>query len=375
MKTSLLLVLSAVGILFVSGAAQADQGTTPDLSGWHEFLKRSVLYVGYPDRIPARPVAARGGRIKRSNSKKTASESNRVFYHAISVEGTDQLTSLRQGMEAFTQTDDFASMTDNQELAFWLNFHNLAVIEYVAQNYPMRNAQQMVDPHLDEKVLSVFGEPWSIRQIEKYVIEKWQNPSVIYGFHRGYIGSPNIRRKGYTGLNVWASIGKNAKDFVNSLRGVQFWGSQAKVSVFYRDFEELFPGFGDNFRAHLLQYAQGNVAEKLKAAKSLKPKIKDGTVSDLYAGVTGGSSSVNDNPAALVFSQRPQNQANGSQIQNFFAVVATRSSLGAPMPDHARKFLETVFHRRLKESPNGVVTLEEFVTTEIVPVGEQEDQD
>lgn len=373
MRTLILAAISFACILLTLNSAHAAEVQEPELSGWSEFLKETVLYVGRSDRVPAsRPVVKTGGRINRQNSKKTKNEGNRLFYHSISTEGSERLTVMRQGMEAFTQSDSFQAMTDDQELAFWLNFHNLAVIEFVAQNYPVRNAQRLVDPHLDEKVLSVFGKAWSIRQIENYVLEKWEDPIVIYGFHRGHIGSPNIRPAAFTGTSVWKDLKDNAEEFVNSLRGVQYWGSKIKASVFYRDFEGVFPDMRDGFRSHLMQYASGQVAEKIKTSNSFTFNIKDGTVTDLFEGYTGGGSAASDNPAALSFSRKALRRGDVGDIANFYTTVARKSNYNGPIPLHTRAFLKIVHARWNKESRNGNVTLEEYISNELAPTDAQE---
>lgn len=357
---SFIAMASIAAVLGLCSPVNANQSSEVDYTAWTMFLRQTVLEVGRSDRRPPlRPIAKTGSRIYRGNMKRTRNESNRLFYHSISAVGMEYLVALRQSMEALTELKDFETMSENEALAFWLNLHNIAVVELVAKNYPLKESQKLVEAHLDEPTLRVFGQAWSIRQLENHVVETWRNPLVVYGFHRGHIGSPNIRREAFTGDTVWDALKDNAGEFVTSLRGVQFWGSSVRVSSFYKNFEGEFSDLGGGLKTHLLKYAAPKMISDIRSGRRVKAVIEDGTVNDLYSGVTSGSSAVNDNPSALVFSQR-LSRTESPRILDFFTTATSKSTNGINLPGHARNLVEAVFKRKERQRQEGLVGVEEL---------------
>ena len=108
------------------------------------------------------------------------------------------LTEYRQDLERVGSTLDIKRFPRNEQLAFWFNLHNVAVIEALASRYPLT---QTVDtkfgpdelPLDDAKLITIGGVPLSPRDIrERIVYANWKDRKVIYGFWRGEIGGPSI---------------------------------------------------------------------------------------------------------------------------------------------------------------------------------------
>ena len=125
---------------------------------------------------------------------------------------------------------DIAALPRNEQLAFWFNLHNAAMLEAIAREWPVRQPREiMVDgvPLDDAQFLTVRGIAMSLRDIrENIVFANWRDPKVIYGFWRGEIGGPALEREAYTGANVNSLLDIAAQDFVNSLRGIQQRGDR-----------------------------------------------------------------------------------------------------------------------------------------------------
>ena len=319
------------------------------------FLSQLVLDVGMPDRIVGgRPSPGSGTKMIKGNKKKTRSEANRLFYHNIKDQGYVAITAMRKSLEAVTGTEEFDLLSPNERLAFWLNLRNLAVIELVGENYPVKNAQKLVDRAMEDKRLTVRGEPWSIQDIEVHVLTNWSNRLVIYGFHRGHIGSPNIRRRAYTGASVWKELRENAEEFTYSLRGIQFKRDTAFVSQFYASVAYAFEDFEKDLRVHLRPLLSLNLRAKLDETKRIKARIRDSTVADLYAGRTANvERATGAGRAALVSGMN----VNGALASAIWAKSAQGRSTTWPahVQDLVRELSKRNFRRRLQ---GGTVTIE-----------------
>ena len=160
---------------------------------------------------------------------------NSVAFSYLTPEIRAALTEYRQDLERIGTERDITSLPRNEQLAFWLNLHNVAVIEAIAGQYPITEVVDETDIH-DRKLVTIDGVALSPRDIrEGIVYPNWRDPKVIYGFWHGTIGGPSIQRIAYTGGNVDALLSLSAEEFVNSLRGVEKAFGTMRVSPLYRE--------------------------------------------------------------------------------------------------------------------------------------------
>ena len=111
------------------------------------------------------------------------------------------VSEYRKDLQDVGSNIDLTRFSRDEQLAYWLNLHNVAVIEQIALNYPVKTPRKIkidingnkVDLH-DAKFITVKGVSLSLRDIrEKIVYPNWDNPDVIYGFFHGDIGSPSVQ--------------------------------------------------------------------------------------------------------------------------------------------------------------------------------------
>lgn len=201
------------------------------------------------------------------------------------------LTDYRRDLERLGTEYDIASLSRNEQLAFWMNLHNVTVIEQLATNYPVRSPSRLKvgaeNLPLDQaKILNVAGVPLSLHDIRtKIVFPNWNDPDVIYGFFRGDIGGPSIQRRAFTSDNLRDVLTNSAQEFVNSLRGVESLGGGLEVSKIYEEAAPFyFPQMGDDLRAHLAKHAAQEVSDLLDSGRPIAINTYEDTIADLTAG-------------------------------------------------------------------------------------------
>ena len=216
--------------------------TSLDYAVWDDALRYMVFRMGRSSREAAPSVeVGLTGRIKRGHQSRYRLEGNRVIFSFLEQDIIDSLTAYKKDLESIADQIDISSLPRNEQLAYWINLHNAAVIEQLAQQYPIRSPSlAKFGPDqlpLDEaKVISVNGVAMSPRDIRtRIVYPNWNDPKVIYGFFRGEIGGPSISGEAYTSRNVSRLLADNARDMVNSLRGVEKIGSTMHVSEIYEE--------------------------------------------------------------------------------------------------------------------------------------------
>ena len=247
---------------------------------------------------------------------------------------------------------EISSLRRNEQLAYWLNLHNVTLIEQIALNYPVRQPEKLrVGPNNellnDAKLLNIRGVSLSLRDIrENIVYPNWQNPNVIYGFFRGNIGSPSLQRYAYTGSNVNAVLNIQGGEFVNSLRGFHESRKTLKVSTLYDEARPYyFQNWSTDLKQHLRKYANPNVLKELDSDKPITLDRYDPVVADLLAGDRPSTANLNVS-------------SNG------------RTNTGRVSPEVARLLRELntkteILRERGMLTKRGTVTIEDLETIEV----------
>ncbi|GMN03070.1 DUF547 domain-containing protein [Erythrobacter sp. MTPC3] len=261
-----------------------------DYSIWDEAMKNLVISMGPSLRQTAgRPDQSFGSRRQYGHVSRYRLEGSRIMFSFLDADVRASFGEYRRDLEATADKVDIQELSRNEQLAYWINLHNVAMIEKIAEEWPVRQPRSIEVggvPLDDAKFITVEGISLSPRDIrEKIVFANWNNPKVIYGFWRGDIGGPSIQREAFNADNVSRLLDRGARDFVNSLRGTQKSGDTLQVSEL---FEEAAPFFFDDFnadvRGHIAEYANSDVMAILDQTSDIEANISEYDIADLAGG-------------------------------------------------------------------------------------------
>lgn len=353
-----------------------DSQLTIDYTDLTAILNQTVWETGHSDRSNAGKVAARpGSRIARGNRSATRNEGNRINFFAFMNENQDVLVRLRQDLEAIPANVPLHRFNRSEQLAYWLNLYNLGVLTQVSGIFPEERLKSHYftdgEPGLwDQKIMSIAGVNLSLNDIHhKILIPKFKNPLIMYGLFQGVVGGPNIRDEAYTGRNVWEKLKANAREFVNSNRGVRIKDRIILASYFYEVNEALFPEFERNLKAHFYEYAKPHFADRLqKASSRISPRQTDWHIADLYGG-NRSIASASVNPAALLNAftgggEGTEGYSGSADIAMGWAnTVIEHNQSTTNFPIHMIQSLKKV-HFKNKKLREGEVNVEEMADDE-----------
>lgn len=232
-----------------------------DYEHWDKALGWFVVPMGPSIREGAPRVDPRTGtRRIYGHESRFRLEGNRVAFSFLTPKIVTALGEYRADLERIGTELDLTRLPRNEQLAYWINLHNVAMIEALAKEYPLSEPEEL---GLDNtRLVTVDGVALTPRDIrERIVYPGWRDPKVIYGFWRGTIGGPSIQRLAYTGANVDALLALSGEEFVNSLRGVEAWGKSLRVSRIYAEAAPFYFADDAALRSHLATYAGEDVAE------------------------------------------------------------------------------------------------------------------
>jgi hypothetical protein len=322
---------------------------------WSKVLQKTVLQMGMSDRVFLRKEKpTTGSKLVWGSSSPFRLEGNKVFFHKLDDNNNKYLLGIRMAYEAFPNKIPLENLNKREQLAYWLNLYNATLYYEIANRYPVTNIERLRKSGLwKQKLLTVKDVPMSLDDIQYNILEKyWPDPLVIYGLYQGAVGGPNIQNKAFTGENVYDLLKDNAKEFINSNRGVHFRKDVVRVSVIYERSKALFPNWPQDLKNHLMEFADPlRVMTRLAPLDNFEAIVYDYHIADLYNGQLGWGpgSSQNTNTAGLL--------AGGSF--NTFDLISGLPRGGSPYPYHVRRLVKRMEKKMWKQRRKGIVTIEE----------------
>lgn len=286
------------------------------------ILRTMVVDIGRSTREKAPEMRAKTGtRMKNKVQRLTATEGNRFYFEEFedNEELQTMLHNVRLSLEAIPSQVPLEEFNRTEQLAYWLNLHNIALLDQLVRIYPENDLKKELNGRksiLDEKVLNVVGVPLSLNDIRHTILPaNYDNdPMVMYGLYQGVIGGPNIRKRAYNGENVRRYLQDNAEEFVNSNRGTFVQNDNFEVSTMYESYSQFFPTFDADLKEHLMRFIENPERGALQAANTLRPDINDWTITDVYGSYRTIGGSFTDSKAAMmdsVVSLAPAGEGNG----------------------------------------------------------------
>ena len=274
-------------------APRPTKRTRIDYQVWDEALKELVLYGGPSLRMRARkPEPFLGSRVTYGHTSPFRNEGNKVVFEYLNDDFKTVLDDYAKDLIRIGNDVDIPALSRNEQLAYWLNLHNVLIMREIAARY------RIDKPSIirgwdgkrlhDTQVAEIDGVELSLRDIrERIVYPNWRDSRVIYGFWLGELGGPSIQRAAFDGPSVWNTLGVAADEFANSLRGVERRGTTLRVSKIYEDVAPwYFPDFERDVRAHLARFANDMTRIDLEEAEGgrFKVALYENVIADLTAG-------------------------------------------------------------------------------------------
>ncbi|MEZ7490520.1 DUF547 domain-containing protein [Pseudoalteromonas distincta] len=267
------------------------------------LLESNVLDMGPSRRINAKldkpPI---GTRLRNVFPSATHNESNRFTYELIkSPKQKSLVNDVKKYLESLPEKNNLNLYSKQEQLAYWLNLYNITLINEIVKRYPIVSLEKILtgpDSLLDKKLVNIGSLQLSLSDIQYGILDKnySKEPLIIYGLYQGYIGSPNINKKAFSGKNVYKLLKNNATDFVNSNRGTKIDSlNSLEVSSYYARNADYFPNFSNDLKLHLLQFADKTTQEIINKSDKIEPIINNWAIADLFGSkrVFGGGISTN----------------------------------------------------------------------------------
>lgn len=206
-----------------------------------------------------------------------AEKINVIDYPNISFSDKKRLDDYLERMAKI----DIGKYNRDEQLAYWLNVYNAITVKVVSDHYPLSNIQDInISPGLfsvgpwGANLITINKIPLSLEGIHNRIIRPiWNDPRTHYALNNGTIGAPNLNKQVYKGATIDNQLNKVAREYINSLRGVQIIDDKLIASKIYDWFEEDFGGNKQLVIRHLKLFANPKLKKQLKKTKTINAYI------------------------------------------------------------------------------------------------------
>ena len=198
---------------------------------------------------------------------------NRFDYGALkaNVEDTAKLTEYL----TFLQSMDPRNYSRAEQKAYWINLYNALTVYVVLDAYPVSSIRKISESFLGGLIFSgpwndvcatVAGLDLTLDDIEHGILRPiYQDNRIHYGVNCASLGCPNLLDTAFTAGNTESLLDAAARDYVNHPRGVDFVDEDFMViSSIYDWWVDDFGGSEASVIEHLVQYAEGDLANRLR---------------------------------------------------------------------------------------------------------------
>lgn len=190
-------------------------------------------------------------------------------YAGLKSNDTSRLRKLR----ALMSTIEPASLSRDEQLAFWINLYNISVVGIVVDHYPVDSIRDIsTDPIVRLNVFRKDRVPFQGREISLDFIEhetirpKFQDPRIHFAINCAAEDCPPIRTEPYVGSRIDDQLDDQTNLFLNGPNGVRLTRSGNTINVYVT---KIMDWFGEDFEA----WAGGKVSFLTRHLSPAKAKI------------------------------------------------------------------------------------------------------
>lgn len=194
----------------------------------------------------------------------------RVAYSSVATEDKAGLIAFISGLVSM----DPASLTKEQQFAYWINLYNAATIALVLDHYPqesIRDIEVSGDGPWDTVVAEVAGVALTLNNIEHGIIRPvFKDARIHYAVNCASVGCPNLASVPYTAETVDDMLTDAAREYVGHPRGVSVRRGRVTASKIYGWYREDFGADEAEVLDHIRQYATPELIEKLQGVETIR---------------------------------------------------------------------------------------------------------
>ncbi|MEO0982512.1 MAG: DUF547 domain-containing protein [Pseudomonadota bacterium] len=194
---------------------------------------------------------------------------NRFDYGGLQANASDS-AALDAYLATFADLD-FDALDDDEAFVAWGNLYNALTVDHIVDRFPLNSIRSgyILPPFgpWKEVTINAGGREVSLDDIEHNILRaEWDEPRIHYMVNCASYGCPNLKSTAWEVETLEEDLVAAAKAYVNHPRGVTIRrNGTLQVSTIYKWFREDFGGNNEGVVAHLLEYAEPELAAQIRA--------------------------------------------------------------------------------------------------------------
>lgn len=252
-------VLLAAAIGFTTSCAPAVAQSFDQFTVSNETNTQTLAYPEFQKMLEVFSTSQRGRSV--------------ISYDAVRTQGVEFMPAYLDALQKVNP----AAFNKDEQLAYWLNLRNFALIKSISDQSSTRNFSKLrgtpsaPGPLWTDKLVTVSGQSLSIQDIESIIFSNWSNPDVIYGLYQGTKDGPGLLGQPFTGPTVVAQLREVGARFVANSKTVKVKKDTAEISQYYDWYKSLaFNNDDGAVKQHLISIASEKKASALSGASEIK---------------------------------------------------------------------------------------------------------
>ncbi len=212
---------------------------------------------------------------------------NRVAYGQVSPADRVRLDRYL----ARLQSVDPATLTRDQQLAYWINLYNALTVDLILEHYPVASIRDITDGAFsfgpwDRPLALVAGRSLTLNDIEHRIIRPTFNePRIHYALNCAAVGCPNLMGRAWQAPMLERDFAAAERAYVNDPRGVRYDArGRLILSKIYIWFREDFGANGKAVIAYLETAADPDLRARLRETSRVGSYEYDWALNDAGAG-------------------------------------------------------------------------------------------
>lgn len=211
---------------------------------------------------------------------------NRVDYSRVTSGDQARLDAYLNSLQQVRT----ASLTRDQQLAFWINLYNAKTVDVVLEAYPVESILKITDGILPtgpwkRKVVTVDGESLSLNDIEHRIIRPvYREARIHYALNCAARSCPNLSPRAWRAAGLDKAFEDAERSYVNDPRGITISDDgKLTLSKIYIWFQEDFGANEAEVLSRLKQFANPPLQAKLQGRTRVDNYEYDWALNDAAA--------------------------------------------------------------------------------------------
>ncbi|WP_455203860.1 DUF547 domain-containing protein [Kaarinaea lacus] len=202
---------------------------------------------------------------------------SKVKYAQLKANGLSQLEQYLKVLSAVTQAQ-FASWSEQQQLAFLINAYNAFTVKLILNHYPVDSIKDIggwfQNPWKIE-FFSLLGKKTYLDYIEHSLIRgnsKYSEPRIHFALVCASVGCPKLQPRAFTAKSLQSMLEQGAKEFTQDSSRNRYDAGSNELQL-----SSIFKWYGEDFEPKYGSVAQF-VSPYLNVSQDVRDNIKTGKI-------------------------------------------------------------------------------------------------